>query len=113
MHYVLSFFFSSRRRHTRFKCDWSSDVCSSDLKGGARKSPLATCISSPRSSKQVARGDLRAPPLRRFGRSAWQRGFFRKRRLLEASLDGLKLQGRRSEERRVGKECRSRWSPYH
>src|SRR5260370_39223954 len=27
----MSFFFSSRRRHTRFKCDWSSDVCSSDL----------------------------------------------------------------------------------
>src|SRR5260370_12796455 len=26
-----AFFFSSRRRHTRFKCDWSSDVCSSDL----------------------------------------------------------------------------------
>src|SRR5260370_437314 len=31
------FFFSSRRRHTRFKCDWSSDVCSSDLK--ARGTP--------------------------------------------------------------------------
>src|SRR6266853_3276094 len=32
--YCLScvfFFFSSRRRHTRFDCDWSSDVCSSDL----------------------------------------------------------------------------------
>src|SRR5207302_4252733 len=28
----LSFFFSSRRRHTRFSRDWSSDVCSSDLK---------------------------------------------------------------------------------
>src|SRR3989475_2917139 len=28
---VLFFFFSSRRRHTRFDCDWSSDVCSSDL----------------------------------------------------------------------------------
>src|SRR5260370_6203069 len=28
---ILFFFFSSRRRHTRFKCDWSSDVCSSDL----------------------------------------------------------------------------------
>src|SRR2546430_9229893 len=27
------FFFSSRRRHTRFDCDWSSDVCSSDLGG--------------------------------------------------------------------------------
>src|SRR5260370_13237228 len=28
---LVLFFFSSRRRHTRFKCDWSSDVCSSDL----------------------------------------------------------------------------------
>src|SRR2546430_11043977 len=27
-------FFSSRRRHTRFDCDWSSDVCSSDLSAG-------------------------------------------------------------------------------
>src|SRR5690242_21296770 len=30
------FFFSSRRRHTRLTCDWSSDVCSSDLKAGHR-----------------------------------------------------------------------------
>src|SRR2546430_10249685 len=28
---IVFFFFSSRRRHTRFDCDWSSDVCSSDL----------------------------------------------------------------------------------
>src|SRR2546430_12328269 len=28
---IQLFFFSSRRRHTRFDCDWSSDVCSSDL----------------------------------------------------------------------------------
>src|SRR2546430_3594775 len=28
---IYFFFFSSRRRHTRFDCDWSSDVCSSDL----------------------------------------------------------------------------------
>src|SRR5688572_32715941 len=28
---IMFFFFSSRRRHTRFDCDWSSDVCSSDL----------------------------------------------------------------------------------
>src|SRR3972149_10737015 len=27
----LNYIFSSRRRHTRFDCDWSSDVCSSDL----------------------------------------------------------------------------------
>src|SRR6266480_6308961 len=29
--FILCFFFSSRRRHTRLTCDWSSDVCSSDL----------------------------------------------------------------------------------
>src|SRR2546427_4811892 len=29
--FIMLFFFSSRRRHTRFDCDWSSDVCSSDL----------------------------------------------------------------------------------
>src|SRR2546427_3641811 len=32
---IFFFFFSSRRRHTRFDCDWSSDVCSSDLSGVA------------------------------------------------------------------------------
>src|SRR2546430_11913699 len=31
------FFFSSRRRHTRFDCDWSSDVCSSDLMENQRE----------------------------------------------------------------------------
>src|SRR2546430_3232775 len=31
LYYFIFFFFSSRRRHTRFDCDWSSDVCSSDL----------------------------------------------------------------------------------
>src|SRR5438132_2269089 len=31
MCFYLLFFFSSRRRHTRSLCDWSSDVCSSDL----------------------------------------------------------------------------------
>src|SRR2546427_3135587 len=31
LRFFFFFFFSSRRRHTRFDCDWSSDVCSSDL----------------------------------------------------------------------------------
>src|SRR5256886_10268083 len=31
---LICFFFPSRRRHTRFDCDWSSDVCSSDLAAG-------------------------------------------------------------------------------
>src|ERR1039457_1835445 len=33
-HFLCSFFFSSRRRHTRLQGDWSSDVCSSDLYAG-------------------------------------------------------------------------------
>src|SRR5439155_9314522 len=71
------FFFSSRRRHTRWPRDWSSDVCSSDLKWGL----------DPRPRQQLA---AHAPgPHPRRG-MPW-----------------------RSEERRVGKECRSRWSPYH
>src|SRR3712207_7661350 len=39
------FFFSSRRRHTRSLCDWSSDVCSSDLARGSGLLLLAACIS--------------------------------------------------------------------
>src|SRR2546430_8976095 len=33
------FFFSSRRRHTSFDCDWSSDVCSSDLSRAGVREP--------------------------------------------------------------------------
>src|SRR5256886_9694166 len=39
--FVMCFFFSSRRRHTRFDCDWSSDVCSSDLHASAVVLPAA------------------------------------------------------------------------
>src|SRR5256885_6990846 len=39
MYFISFFFFSSRRRHTRLQGDWSSDVCSSDLKF---VSPLAS-----------------------------------------------------------------------
>src|SRR2546430_7807778 len=38
------FFFSSRRRHTRFDCDWSSDVCSSDLAAAPRKAAERSLI---------------------------------------------------------------------
>src|SRR5438270_11778313 len=37
---IVLFFFSSRRRHTRFDCDWSSDVCSSDLSSDANRSDV-------------------------------------------------------------------------
>src|SRR3989475_54955 len=43
---LVCFFFSSRRRHTRFDCDWSSDVCSSDLV--APRPRLAVTLGDPR-----------------------------------------------------------------
>src|SRR3989338_4038214 len=42
--WLLFFFFSSRRRHTRWNCDWSSDVCSSDLNA---KVPRLLVVSDP------------------------------------------------------------------
>src|SRR2546427_721561 len=44
--FLCFFFFSSRRRHTRFDCDWSSDVCSSDLSTVIflDRSPVATAF---------------------------------------------------------------------
>src|SRR2546430_13971992 len=50
------FFFSSRRRHTRFDCDWSSDVCSSDLRtDSVRIEILASFRESGHSLRRVAR----------------------------------------------------------
>src|SRR5690606_40113169 len=92
------FFFSSRRRHTRFSRDWSSDVCSSDLAHPTR------CSFKPR-----------PPRVTVYTRH-------QKRELLARSLSCFQIlfvlkqlfnQRWRSEERRVGKECRSRWSAEH
>src|SRR2546430_11294816 len=96
----IFFFFSSRRRHTRFDCDWSSDVCSSDLVFG---------ISTVR--------DLLDHAPRRY-ESAAEQVSIAKLGLTEGevAIEGRIVSARarpRSEERRVGKECRSRWSPYH
>src|SRR5256886_660927 len=40
----MSIFFSSRRRHTRFDCDWSSDVCSSDLSATIAAAVRRRCV---------------------------------------------------------------------
>src|SRR2546427_5866948 len=91
------FFFSSRRRHTRFDCDWSSDVCSSDL--------VVTITAA-----------SQADAMRALGRVHAQERYFEMdlmRRSAAGELSALFGPKARSEERRVGKECRSRWSPYH
>src|SRR5438132_13825811 len=84
----MIFFFSSRRRHTRSLCDWSSDVCSSDL-----KTMLLALTAALVSSRAFAydQGDRDA----HLGR------------LVERPGVVVEI-GRR----RVGKECRSGWSAY-
>src|SRR2546430_13474897 len=89
------FFFSSRRRHTRFDCDWSSDVCSSDLMANTFLHAQGVGV-----GKSLAEKDLAATALRIMQKAS-------------ATNCAIILPVDRSEERRVGKECRSRWSPYH
>src|SRR5256886_7997930 len=58
------FFFSSRRRHTRFDCDWSSDVCSSDLGNVLRGWPIV--LANLRKVNCLLRKDVcsgKTPPL--------------------------------------------------
>src|SRR5256886_12499720 len=96
----IIFFFSSRRRHTRFDCDWSSDVCSSDLSTiGNRGVEQSLLTRNPH--KEVL-------PMRRS--SAILVAILLLAAVAVAQMGPPKP---RSEERRVGKECRSRWSPYH
>src|SRR5438093_2970148 len=97
------FFFSSRRRHTRLVSDWSSDVCSSDLPAHPyRPQPRGVCRGRP------ARGVLdRGTPRARGHVCLYGRAGRR------ASVGKEGQMTTRSEERRVGKECRSRWSTYH
>src|SRR3712207_8243845 len=99
----FSFFFSSRRRHTRYWRDWSSDVCSSDLAVHAKcqhavEDAAKLCADL---GHDVVEAAPSVPP----GYFTW---------FLTAFLAAVAQEfAIRSEERSVGKECRSRWSPYH
>src|SRR5690606_40489080 len=97
------FFFSSRRRHTRFSRDWSSDVCSSDLAAtGIRRLNRDTAAvvievfdGIIKHTAESVCGDIKGIT------------FVTAHMKLIAGGRG----GDRSEERRVGKECRVSWSP--
>src|SRR5947207_8929199 len=52
------FFFSSRRRHTRSLCDWSSDVCSSDLASSRSKAIFPIAMATYRELLQQARSEI-------------------------------------------------------
>src|SRR5690348_17991436 len=97
---ILLFFFSSRRRHTRWTGDWSSDVCSSDLNfASATCEALRFSVGADGACK--IHGHFSAQAGRTFLMPTCVR-------LWRVEINAPK----RSEERRVGKECRSRWSPY-
>src|SRR5437763_9567237 len=93
--WLLSFFFSSRRRHTRYIGDWSSDVCSSDLSSAAD----AQADRDEEADPAGATATETTTPDAGAADDGWETGV--------AGGDTRF----RSEERRVGKECRSRWSP--
>src|SRR2546430_15045688 len=95
----MFFFFSSRRRHTRFDCDWSSDVCSSDL-------TLSTCSARRRTSCRSRKTRSPSAP-RCYGNSSGSKTRQRRSRLAPQGWT------QRSEERRGGEEGRSRWAPDH
>src|SRR3712207_8644396 len=106
MHCSFSFF-SSRRRHTRYCRDWSSDVCSSDLPSRYIKKhtyPLPLCqqfsylrpLQAGVYECGLGMGTLDAGGL-----------------LRHARLERRQRTDMRSEERRVGKEGRTRWSQFH
>src|SRR5262249_58522172 len=95
------FFFSSRRRHTRLVSDWSSDVCSSDLQVVTRHAGRSILPTTPAwrvttwllsTASICAAGILTITYLRAAD--------------LDSSVRRVRLS--RSEERRVGKECRCR-----
>src|SRR5256886_13573307 len=96
-----AFFFSSRRRHTRFDCDWSSDVCSSDLEAVDPFGPIG----------MVDRVFLHRPGML----SMWGAigTMLNSPRKLKTVLRRVRETWVRSEERRVGEEWRSRWAPDH
>src|SRR3989442_5632595 len=105
LHPRVFFFFSSRRRHTRCGRDWSSDVCSPiSLEAELRK--LARRQTGCRALMELfGMGELTALV------TLTELGDVER---LSASRKAVRMAGiDRSEERRVGKECRSRWSPYH
>src|SRR5438477_10423201 len=92
----MIFFFSSRRRHTRLTCDWSSDVCSSDLDSKLIDNPSTNYRKHP------------GPPL--FDQPSLP-GQLDAAGLSWGNYNGYAFE--RSEERRVGKGCSCRWWADH
>src|SRR5690606_39612657 len=102
------FFFSSRRRHTRFSRDWSSDVCSSDLYGAERVLLTLAEGFAARGHDVTLEIPHEGPALDAARRLKGVRVWHSRRPRLPRNAIEL-----RSEERRVGKEGRCRGATQH
>src|SRR5438270_5408054 len=99
------FFFSSRRRHTRFDCDWSSDGCSSDLHEGQRR--LDGRQRCRRRRVDLLVGEERLLSRKGVADVGLCRPILRLATSAQEGRDGDGKKDGRSEERRVGKEGRA------
>src|SRR5690606_41164285 len=102
---------SSRRRHTRFSRDWSSDVCSSDLSALTEGQEIKSI-----SSYQNLDAGLWAEFLKlSLNAKDYSDSVFNHAKVyLNPQISKNTFEKMiRSEERRVGKECRYRCTPYH
>src|SRR5437764_9161211 len=102
------FFFSSRRRHTRYIGDWSSDVCSSDLQADVMRNVVAAVNSSIQFNKKNFWIDPVSHNQYYVGVQYPEKDVRSLDTLLEVPITGPNQ--KRSEERRVGKEGKARWS---
>ena len=115
--FFFFFFFKQKTAYEIGTGDWSSDVCSSDLAAAAPLLfivPISCCGSAPLFILPISRCGS-APAFYTDQFSLQQRPRFLYCPFLITAAPPLFILpiSRRSEERRVGKECRSRWSPYH
>src|SRR5690606_39998375 len=101
---IYCFFFSSRRRHTRFSRDWSSDVCSSDLRD--RATSKAIDFDNHINTKHYVWNYV---DFIIYLFTTNQRDFNE----FEHQAYNKLVKYNRSEERRVGKECRYWFLTYH
>src|SRR5690606_40018220 len=99
----VCFFFSSRRRHTRFSRDWSSDVCSSDLEATGGLLVLRG-LGLPRVTEELAERPVLVAACGGLGAEALRLAAGR------GGAGAVRPGALRSEERRVGEEWRSRRS---
>ena len=124
------FFFKQKTAYEIYQCDWSSDVCSSDLNQLSDKTRKEVEYKKTLITNTYFEGGVKFPSNDSVGNLAYaflslqhrlgnkirfthaltlynQKNFSQKTTTIQYNGFG------RSEERRVGKECRSRWSPYH